>query len=69
MNPIERLIQYFGGQQETADAVGVSQATIANWKKGAHGVRAEHAIAAERASCGAVKAYELCPALKGYSAA
>ena len=68
MTPFERLVRHFGTETKAANAIGVSQATVHNWKKGAHGVRAEHAIAAEKASGGEVKAYELCPALQGYNA-
>lgn len=68
MTAFERLITHFGGETRAANAIGVSQATVHNWKKGVHGIRAEHAIAAEKACDGVVKAYELCPALKGYSA-
>ena len=68
MTPFEKLVKHFGTETKAAHAIGVSQATVHNWKKGLHGIRAEHAIAAEKASEGAIKAYELCPALKGYAA-
>jgi|GEM_PF-1061247 len=63
--PIEKLIDHFGTQAKTAKALQVEQPTVSNWLRGIHGVSVEHALRAELATGGAVKAVDLCPKLAG----
>lgn len=60
MTPIERLVDYFGGQTKTALALGVSQAAVSYWVSGIHFMSAEKAFKAEEITSGAVTARELC---------
>lgn len=62
-SPIERLIEYFGSQQATADALGVKQGTVSGWARSVHGVSAEVALKAEIKTRGSVKALELRPTI------
>lgn len=57
---ISDLVKLFGGQMQTAKALGVSQPTVNGWVNGKHGVSAETALKAERISGGKIKAVELC---------
>lgn len=61
--PVQRLINYFGNQVSTAEALGVRQATISGWLTYKHGVSGISALKAEMLTEGAVKASELCPSL------
>ena len=63
--PVQRLINYFGNQVMTAEALGVKQATISGWLTHKHGVSGVSAIKAEIMTGGVVKASELCPSLRG----
>jgi DNA-binding transcriptional regulator YdaS (Cro superfamily) len=60
MTPIERLVDYFGGQTKTALALGVSQAAVSYWVSGIHFMGAAKAFKAEELTAGAVTARELC---------
>ncbi|MBY6111185.1 helix-turn-helix domain-containing protein [Halomonas sp. DP1Y21-3] len=62
-SPISRLIKHFGTQERTAEALGVSQASVSGWSSGKHGISELHALKAERLTGGAVTAVELCPRL------
>lgn len=62
-SPISRLIKFFGTQERTAQALGVSQASVSGWAGGKHGMSELHALKAERLTSGAVKATELCSRL------
>lgn len=66
MTPIERLVEFFGGQTKTALALGVSQAAVSYWVSGIHFMGAEKAFKAEELTSGVVTARELCvrPAAK-----
>lgn len=68
-SPISRLISFFGTQDQTAKAMGVSQPTVAGWASGKHGVSELNALKAERITKGKIKASELCPRLVGLDAA
>mgnify|MGYP003605605182 CR=1 FL=1 len=60
MTPIERLVDFFGGQTKTALALNVSQAAVSYWVAGIHPMRAEKAFKAEELTGGKVTARELC---------
>lgn len=62
-SPTERLIEYFGSQQATADALGVKQGTVSGWARCIHGMSADVALRAEIATAGAVTARELRPSI------
>ena len=62
MTPIEKLIDFFGGQAKTAVALGVSQAAVSYWRTGAHTMSAQSAFRAEELTGGAVTARDLCQA-------
>ncbi|MCO1336217.1 helix-turn-helix domain-containing protein [Microbulbifer sp. OS29] len=59
----EKLIEHFGGQQATANALGVSQPAISNLLNGKHGASAVLALRAEQVAAGVVRAVDLCPRL------
>ncbi|MFJ5538575.1 transcriptional regulator [Vreelandella titanicae] len=69
VSPISQLIAHFGTQERTAEALGVKQASVSGWASGKHGISELHAIKAEKATGGAVKASELCPRLADVEAA
>ena len=60
MTPIERLVDFFGGQTKTALALDVSQAAVSYWVAGIHPMGAEKAFKAEELTGGKVTARELC---------
>ncbi|ANY87684.1 MULTISPECIES: transcriptional regulator [Pseudomonas] len=60
MTPIERLVEFFGGQTKTALALGVSQAAVSYWVSGIHFMSAEKAFKAEELTSGVITARELC---------
>lgn len=60
MTPIERLVEFFGGQTKTALALGVSQAAVSYWVAGIHFMSAEKAFKAEELTSGEITARELC---------
>lgn len=57
---ISELIKNFGSQQKTAEALGVSQATVSYWLSGSQKVSPEKALLAETLTHGAIKASSLC---------
>jgi DNA-binding transcriptional regulator YdaS (Cro superfamily) len=65
MTPIEKLVDFFGGQTKTALALNVSQAAVSYWVAGIHPMRAETAFKAEELTGGKITARELCMAQKG----
>lgn len=69
MTPIEKLVDFFGGQAKTAAALGVSQAAVSYWSTGAHTMSAKRAFLAEELTAGAVTAKELCQPVKSEPAA
>ncbi|WP_321837916.1 transcriptional regulator [Pseudomonas kulmbachensis] len=60
MTPIEKLVNFFGGQAKTAAALGVTQAAVSYWFHGAHTMSATKAFLAEELTGGSVTARELC---------
>lgn len=66
-SPVHRLIDFFGGQTKTANALGVTQASVSGWLNGKHAMSAKVAIMAQKATGGSVMAAELCPELADLS--
>jgi len=66
---IKELIVFFGGQRQTAGALGVSQATVSGWLNQLHGMNPVTAMKAERLSGGKIVASDICPRLKELDAA
>lgn len=62
MTPIERLVDFFGGQTKTALALGCTQAAVSYWVSGIHSMSAQKAFKAEELTGGAITAKELCAA-------
>lgn len=60
MTPIEKLVEFFGGQAKTAAALGVTQATVSYWFNGIHSMGASKAFRAEELTGGKITAKELC---------
>ncbi|MBC8994949.1 helix-turn-helix domain-containing protein [Pseudomonas sp. N40(2020)] len=57
---ISELINHFGSQSKTGEALGVSQATVSYWLSGSQKVSPEKALLAETLTHGAIKASSLC---------
>jgi DNA-binding transcriptional regulator YdaS (Cro superfamily) len=57
---ISTLINYFGSQSKTGEALGVSQATVSYWLSGSQRVSPEKALLAESVTQGLIKASSLC---------
>lgn len=57
---ISELINYFGSQSKTGEALGVSQATVSYWLSGSQKVSPVKALLAETLTHGAIKASSLC---------
>lgn len=58
---IDRAAASLGSQKALADALGVTRAAVWQWKEEGRQVPAEHCIAIEKATGGAVKCEELRP--------
>ncbi|WP_395599039.1 transcriptional regulator [Pseudomonas sp. A1437] len=69
MTPIEKLVEFFGGQAKTAAALGVSQAAVSYWFNGTHVMGANKAFLAEELTSGAITARQLCASQPRKSAA
>jgi DNA-binding transcriptional regulator YdaS (Cro superfamily) len=59
MTPIQKLIDFFGGQAKTASALGVTQAAVSYWVSGTHQMSAAKAFLAEDLTSGTVTARDL----------
>lgn len=57
---ISSLINFFGSQVKTGEALGVSQATVSYWLSGSQKVSPEKALLAETITGGAIKASSIC---------
>lgn len=66
---IKTLIAFFGGQNNTAEALGVSQATVSGWLNNAHNMNPVTAMKAERITGGKILAADICPRLRELGAA
>ena len=64
--PAQRLINFFGNQSKTAQALNVKQGTVSGWLTCKHGVGELSALKAEVLTGGEVKAHELCPSLADF---
>lgn len=64
MNALDRAIEIVGGVSALADALGVRQSAVSNWKARGQ-VPAERCIAIENATEGAVSRYWLRPDVFG----
>ena len=62
-NNYKRLVAHFGGQQNTATALGCTQPSVWAWLQGRAHMSAVLALKAERLTNGEVRAIDLCPAL------
>lgn len=60
MSPIEKLVEFFGGQAKTAAALSVSQPAVSYWLSGTHSMSAAKAFLAEELTSGKITARELC---------
>lgn len=60
---IKRLIDFFGGQTETAKAMGVKQPAVSGWLNGSSKISEFNAMKAEKLTNGEIKAVDLCPKL------
>lgn len=67
MSIYKSLVSHFGGQINTAEKLGVKQATVSGWVTGQHGMSAVTATRAERVTDGKFKATDLCPDLAAAS--
>ena len=61
----KKLVEHFGSQAATADALDVKQGTVSGWVRGLHGCSAEVALKAERLTSGKILARDLRPSLAG----
>ena len=62
------LVEHFGSQKMTAEALGVEQPSVWAWVNGKSKMSTEVAMAAERATNGKFKAADLRPSLKKFQA-
>ncbi|KAB0650125.1 helix-turn-helix domain-containing protein [Acinetobacter bohemicus] len=62
----QTLVTHFGSQENTATALLVKQPAVSGWVCGTKKMSAQTALRAERATQGAFKASDLCPALKEF---
>lgn len=69
MSPIEKLVEFFGGQAKTAAALNVSQPAVSYWLSGTHVMSAAKAFLAEELTGGEITARELCAPATRKSAA
>lgn len=58
------VIKHFGGQQQTANALGVKQPSVNSWKNGNAKMKPLTAAKTQELTNGKFKAADLCPELK-----
>ena len=58
------VINHFGGQQQTADALDVKQPSVNSWKQGKAKMKPRIAAKVQTLSNGKFRAKDLCPELK-----
>ncbi|MFC2996792.1 Cro/CI family transcriptional regulator [Acinetobacter sichuanensis] len=63
-NKFQRLVEHFGGQENTAKALQVRQPAVSAWVRGTRKMSELVAIRAQAVTNGEFKASELCPSLK-----
>ncbi|MGQ7253946.1 Cro/CI family transcriptional regulator [Vreelandella titanicae] len=59
----QSLVDHFGGQLQTAEALNVNQGAVSNWVRGKHGMSPAVALRAEKLTDGAFTRYQLCPSV------
>lgn len=64
MKIYQELVDFFGGQTETAHKLSVSQPSVNAWIKEKTKMSPLVALRAERVTEGAFKAQDLCPSIK-----
>jgi transcriptional repressor of cell division inhibition gene dicB len=62
-NIFEKLVIHFGGQENTAKALGVKQPAVSGWVRGSKNMSELIAMRAQTVTQGQFKAAELCPSL------
>ncbi len=62
-NEVEKVINFFGTQGNTANALGCSQTTVCKWLHGKMNVSSFYALKIEKLTNGEFKAVDLCPRL------
>ncbi|NNP70830.1 MULTISPECIES: Cro/CI family transcriptional regulator [unclassified Acinetobacter] len=65
-NIYQSLVDHFGGQENTANALKVSQPSVSGWVRQNKNMSELVAIRAEKATDGKFKAVDLCPSLKEF---
>ena len=63
-NKYQKLVDFFGTQSATADALGIRQPSVNAWLSGKAKMSAKLALKAEKITDGKFKAVDLCPDLK-----
>lgn len=58
-----KLVEHFGSQLKTANALRVKQGSVSGWVRGVHGCSAEVALRAEALTDGKIMASDLRPSL------
>lgn len=61
----QQLVDHFGGQENTAQALLVRQPAVSGWVRGVKNMSERVAIRAQAETNGKFKAVDLCPSLKG----
>ena len=61
------LVNYFGGQVKTAEALKVKQPAVSYWVRGKKQMSSDVAIRAQEATNGTFKAVDLCVSLKKFT--
>lgn len=64
-NKFQKLVDHFGGQENTAIALQVKQPAVSGWVRGTKNMSELVAIRAQAATHGEFKAIDLCPSLRG----
>ncbi|WP_038342276.1 Cro/CI family transcriptional regulator [Acinetobacter sp. A47] len=65
-NIYQSLVDYFGGQESTANALKVTQPSVSGWVRQTKNMSELVAIRAEKETKGLFKASDLCPSLQEF---
>ncbi|WP_180102179.1 MULTISPECIES: YdaS family helix-turn-helix protein [unclassified Acinetobacter] len=63
----QSLVEHFGSQECTAEALLVKQPAVSGWVRGTKKMSERVALRAEKSTDGKFKASDLCPALKEFN--